>query len=304
MASVSDFIHRIVASELRGELDAELLERFLTNRDEAAFTAVVRRHGPMVYRVCRGVLRNTADAEDAAQATFLILAQKASRVSKHASLPSWLHGVAFRTARKLRATLARRREREARSPQPERTTAEDLTVREAGEVLHEELDRLPARYKAPLVVCYLQGKTHDEAAALLGWTLTAFRGRLERARIKLRDRLGRRGLGLTAACLAGVLGDARPALAATFALTTARAAVCWPPAAVAGGLISSTASSLTREVLQNMSLTSLKLAGSLVLGMILAAYREELHDNERHFMAFGGSAVKAAADSISWADWR
>ena len=94
MAAVSDFIRRLVASELPAP-DAELLGRFLAARDEAAFTAVVLKHGPMVYRVCRGVLRNSADAEDAAQATFLVLAQKASSVRKHDSLPSWLHGVAF-----------------------------------------------------------------------------------------------------------------------------------------------------------------------------------------------------------------
>jgi RNA polymerase sigma factor (sigma-70 family) len=270
MTAVIDFIRRIVVSELRGEPDAELLGRFLTARDEAAFTAVVCKHGPMVYRVCRGVLRNTADAEDAAQATFLVLAQKASSVRKHDSLPSWLHGVAFRTARKLRAAIARRRARESLAVAPG-VAAEDLTVREAGEMLHAELEKLPARYKGPLVLCYLQGKTHDEAAAELGWTVTAFRGRLERARNKLRDSLARRGVGPSAVPLAGILAEVRPALPVTFFVKTARAAVTTAREAVARGLISSTASHLAQEVIRSMSFTFFKIAGAFVLAVTLAA---------------------------------
>ena len=268
MAAVTDFIRRLVVSELRGAPDAELLGRFLTARDEAAFTAVVCKHGPMVFRVCRGVLRNAADAEDAAQAVFLVLAQKASSVRKHHSLPSWLHGVALRTARKLRTAIARRRTREGLAVALR--AAEDLTVREAAEMLHTELETLPARYKGPLVLCYLQGKTHDEAAAELGWTVAAFRGRLERARNKLRDRLTLRGIGLNAAPLLGILAEARPALPATFSVVTARAAVTTAKEAVARGLISSTVSHLAQEVVRNMSFTFLKIAGASVMAMMLA----------------------------------
>jgi RNA polymerase sigma factor (sigma-70 family) len=199
----------------------------------------------MVYRVCRDVLRNQADAEDAAQAVFLVLAQRAAFVRNHDALASWLHGVALRTARKLRASIARRRAGEARLPAEPRATAEDLSVREATELLHAELQQLPARYKGPLVLCYLQGKTHDEAAAQLGWTLTAFRGRLERARKQLRDRVGRRGLTLAAAPILGVLAEARPALPATFAVTTARAAVASPLCAADRCLVSPTIVNLT-----------------------------------------------------------
>jgi RNA polymerase sigma factor (sigma-70 family) len=269
MAAVSDFIRRLVVSELRGAPDAELLGRFLTARDEAAFTAVVCKHGPMVYRVCRGVLRNTADAEDAAQATFLVLAQKASSVRKHDSLPSWLHGVALRTARKLRAAIARRRSRESLAVAPR--AAEDLTVREAEEMLHAELEKLPVRYKGPLVLCYLQGKTHDEAAAELGWTVTAFRGRLERARIKLRDSLARRGLGFSAAPFMGMLLEARPNLPTMFSVMTARASLTTARDAVARGLISSTAAHLAQEVIRSMSFTFLKIAGAFVLAVAVAA---------------------------------
>ncbi len=269
MAAVSDFIRRLVVSELRAAPDAELLGRFLTARDEAAFTAVVCKHWPMVYRVCRGVLRNNADAEDAAQATFLVLAQKASSVRKHDSLPSWLHGVALRTARKLRAANARRQVREGRAAAPE-VAAEDLTVREAAELLHAELEKLPARYKGPLVICYLQGKTHDEAAAELGWTVAVFRGRLERARNKLRDRLTCHGVGFGAAPFMGLLLDGRADMPVRFAVRTAQAAVATVQEAVARGLISSTAAHLAKEVIQGMSFTFLKLAVALILTAALA----------------------------------
>jgi RNA polymerase sigma factor (sigma-70 family) len=269
MAAVSDFIRRLVVSELRGAPDAELLGRFLSSRDEAAFTAVVCKHGPMVFRVCRGVLRNRADAEDAAQATFLVLAQKASSVRKHDSLPSWLHGVALRTARKLRAANSRRQAREGLAVAPQ-VAAEDLTVREAEEMLHAELEKLPARYNGPLILCYLHGKTHDEAAAELGWTVAVFRGRLERARNKLRDRLTRRGVGFGAAPFMGLLLEGRPDLPAKFAEMTAKASITTAPEAVARGLISSTASHLAQEVIWTMSFTSLKLTGALVLAVVLA----------------------------------
>jgi len=270
MAAVSDFIRRLVVSELRGAPDAELLGRFLTARDEAAFTAVVCKHGPMVYRVCRGVLRNSADAEDAAQAVFLVLAQKASSVRKHDSLPSWLHGVALRTAHKLRAAIARRRACEDLAVAPG-VAAEDLTVREAAELLHTELEKLPARYKGPLVLCYLQGKTHDDAAAELGWTVVVFRGRLERARNKLRDGLARRGIGFGATPFMGLLLEVRPDLPAKFSVMTARAAVTTAREAVARDLVSSTVSHLAQEVIGTMSFTSLKLAGAFVLAVMLAA---------------------------------
>ncbi len=259
MAGISDFLRRIVASELRGESDAELLRRFLTHRDEAAFTAIVRRHGAMVYHVCRSVLRNEADAEDASQAVFLVLAQKAGQVRKLNSLASWLHGVALRTSRKLLASIARRRAGEARLPPPS-STPEDMSVSEAGLLLHEELERLPACYKDPLVLCYLQGKTHDEAAAALGWTLTVFRGRLERARKQLHSRLKQRGVALTTALLTGVLIEAHPSLATTFAMATARAAACGPLTAASRDLISPVIAQLTQEVLRTMSFSALKFA--------------------------------------------
>lgn len=271
MAGISDFLRRIVATELRNESDSELLRRFFINREEAAFTVIVRRHGAMVYHVCRGVLGNEADAEDATQATFLVLAQKAAQVRKRNSLASWLHGVALRTARKLRASIARRRAGEAQRPPLPSSAPEDLSVREAGGLLHEELERLPARYRDPLVLCYLQGKTHDEAATELGWKLTVFRGRLERARKALGEQLRRRGLALSTALLTGMLAEARTALATTFAVATARAAVVEPLSSMACGLISPTICQLTQEVLRTMSLSPVKVAAALLAALFLTA---------------------------------
>src|SRR5690242_2987102 len=143
---------------VREASDRDLLLQFSQRREEPAFAALLRRHGPMVLDVCRGVLGNEADAEDAFQATFLILARKAASIRKAASVGSWLHGVAHRTARKARALAAARQKK---SPQPSIPVSEpdDLSWREARQIIHEELTRLAERYRTPLVACYLEGKT-------------------------------------------------------------------------------------------------------------------------------------------------
>ena len=174
---------RRVCRDPRGEdsTDQELLWRFLAERDAAAFETLLRRHGPMVLDVCRGVLRNEADAEDAFQATFLVLARKADSIRKAASLASFLYGVAYRTALKARDDSARRQRHEAWARQRSTTTDPDeLSWREVRQAVHEELDRLPERHRAALVLCYLEGKTQDEAAAQLGWAKGTLKGRLEK----------------------------------------------------------------------------------------------------------------------------
>src|SRR5262245_51558613 len=197
--------------------DGELLDRFLRRQDEAAFAALVHRHGAMVLSVCRRVLRNPHDAEDACQATFLILARKAAAIRKRDAVGSWLHGVAVRVARDLRAKLARRAARPlaagddvARPP----GGPEALTWDEVRAALDEELRRLPEHYRAALVLCYLEGRSRDEAALQLGWSLATLRGRLERGRALLHARLVRRGLTLSAALVAGALAGDRAAGAA------------------------------------------------------------------------------------------
>src|SRR5712691_11465898 len=137
--------------------DQELLRQFRSKRDEAAFHALLRRHGSMVLDVCRNVLGNEADAEDAFQATFLILARKAGAIRNQASVGSWLHGVAYRTALKARAGSAKRQKHEARAPsQPSSDASDELTWREVQQVLHEELNRVAECYRAPLVLCYVE----------------------------------------------------------------------------------------------------------------------------------------------------
>jgi len=192
--------------------DDELLQRFHAQQDQAAFHALLRRHGPMVMDVCRAVLGKEADAEDAFQATFLVLTRKAGSVRKAASLGSWLHGVAYLTALKARAQSATRQEHEARAPVRQASEPDDLSWREVRRLLHEELNMLSERYRVPLVLCYLEGKTQEQAADQLGLAKSTLRQRVERGRDLLRARLVRRGLG-PAALLAAVAWPAANASA-------------------------------------------------------------------------------------------
>jgi RNA polymerase sigma factor (sigma-70 family) len=216
----------------------------------------------MVLDVCRGVLGNEADAEDAFQAVFLLLARKADSIRKAASLASWLHGVAYRTALRARADSARRQKHEARAPQRSPTTDPDeLTWREVRQAVHEELDRLPERHRAALVLCYLEGKTQDEAAAQLGLAKGTLKGRLERGRALLKSRLVRRGLGSGAVLVVGVWPAATataclspPLLVAT--VKTATASVVAPNVAV-----------LTEGMVKAMFVKKLQIAALLFLAV-------------------------------------
>jgi RNA polymerase sigma factor (sigma-70 family) len=182
-----------------GPPDAQLLERFVRQHDEAAFSALLQRHGPMVLNVCRAVLRHEQDAEDAFQATFLVLARKADTIARPEAVAGWLHEVAHRAAVKAQADAARRRTQERKAaPMNVADPTLDMTLRDLCGVLHEELRRLPERYRLPLVLCYLEGLSHEEAAAGLGWSKGAFRGRLDRGRERLRRRLAARGVALSA----------------------------------------------------------------------------------------------------------
>jgi RNA polymerase sigma factor (sigma-70 family) len=202
---------RQLAGEREAPLpDAELLRRYLATRDESAFAALVRRHGPMVFAVCQSVLRRRHDAEDAFQAVFLVLARKAGSIRRPESLSSFLQGVAYRMSLKARADNVRRQLREAKAPflEPAVSASDDLSWGELRAVLHAELSALPERLREPLVLCYLEGLTQDEAARRLGWTPATVKGRLQRGREKLRRRLERRGVALTAALAAALTGQA------------------------------------------------------------------------------------------------
>jgi RNA polymerase sigma factor (sigma-70 family) len=252
--------------------DGDLLGRFVANRDAAAFAELVRRHGAMVLAACRRELGPTADADDACQAAFLVLARKAAAVRRADAVGAWLYGVARRVARKHMAAAARRRGREAPLadlPGPDTTAA--VTWRDGLRVLDEELDRLPDAYRAPLVLCYLEGRTQDEAARQLGWSLGTFRGRLERGRARLRDRLTRRGIGLAvlAAAAVGLPGTAA-AVPATMQSSIINAAV-----AVAAGeaiIAPAAVAALAEGAIRTMTLTKLQWAAGVVAvcGMLTA----------------------------------
>jgi RNA polymerase sigma factor (sigma-70 family) len=218
-------IRELVSADARVNLpDTELLGRFTAARDEAAFAALVRRHGGLVLGVCRRVLGNHADAEDAFQATFLVLARKAASIARQAALPSWLYQVAYRVAVKAKAQAATRQKHECRAE--ERTAADplaEITGRELLGVLDEELQALGERQRAPLLLCYLQGHTCDEAARRLGCSARTLKRWLDQGRRCLARRLARRGLTLPAALLATGLSEAARAAEVPARLATASA---------------------------------------------------------------------------------
>src|SRR5262245_2233483 len=191
-------LREFAAAEAGGRLsDQQLLERFARQREAAAFEALLRRHGPLVWGVCRRVLGNWHDAEDAFQAAFLALAQRADSVGQSGSVGGWLHRVAYHAALKARAQAARRQRHDRRAGSPDlRDPLDDVTAREFLAVLDEEMQRLAERHRTPLVLCYLEGRTCDQAARQLGWSVRTLKRRLEQARTCLRERLGRRGLTL------------------------------------------------------------------------------------------------------------
>jgi RNA polymerase sigma factor (sigma-70 family) len=245
--------------------DDQLLQHFAATRDEAAFKALLRRHGPMVLGVCRRLLRREQDAEDAFQATFLVLARKATSVRRKQSVGAWLHGVARRIAGKVRTAAAR----QSTAPVPDVAAPEvdpagALTWHEVRGALDEELARLPESLRAPLVLCYLEGRTRDEAAARLRCPLGTLKGRLERGRELLHRRLTRRGLALSAALAA--LALERVGVPTALASGTTRAAVVF----AAGGRGTSAAAVLAEAALRDLAAVKLR-AGTAVLAVALLA---------------------------------
>jgi RNA polymerase sigma factor (sigma-70 family) len=261
-AARADTLLRHLHTLLRGRAaeasDADLLRRFAAARDEAAFEALVRRHGPMVLGVCRRILRHTHDAEDAFQAAFLVLARKAASIRRRGSVGSWLYGVAYRLARK---ALTRR---ESRRTVPAvgdgrgviADPSDDLTWRELRGLLDEELSRLPESYRMPLLLCYLEGLTQDEAARRLGWNPRTLKARLARGRDALRGRLARRGLPLGAALVGPLLAREAQALPPALAAAAVRSA---------SGSVTPGAAALAGALLRDTSLARLKVVAALVV---------------------------------------
>jgi polysaccharide biosynthesis/export protein len=273
-----------------GLTDRQLLERFVSERDEsaqAAFTVLVRRHGPMVLRVCHNVLGDATDAQDAFQATFLVLVKRSGSIRRLESLGSWLYGVACRVAARARVEVARRRAAERRGALrlvqvvDSSEGAEPLHA-EFGPVIQEEVQRLPEKYRAVVALCYWQGLTQEQAAAQLGCPLGTVRSRLARARSKLHARLTRRGL----APLAGVVAAAfqsRSAEATRLAQvpdTLMNSTVKASAEIAAGRAISDVASTsvavLTQNVLRSMLMMKLKTVAVALLLVGLGAYGASL----------------------------
>jgi RNA polymerase sigma factor (sigma-70 family) len=243
--------------------DAVLLDRFIAERDDAAFAQLYQRHGPLVWGVCRRVLGQGADAEDAFQATFLVLLRKAHAIGKRTSVRSWLYGVAYRVAARARAQRMRPPPTvvAAAAPDPGRSAQ----ARELRAVLDDEVSRLPERLRLAIVCCYFEGRTHDDAARLLGCSRGTIASHVARARHRLRDRLARRGLTLGAGALGMALAqEAERAAAAMPAIMLANTAVSARVAALAKGA--------TRAMfMSKLITTSVCLVGLLLLAGILTA---------------------------------
>jgi RNA polymerase sigma-70 factor (ECF subfamily) len=241
--------------------DGQLLSRFVATRDEEAFEALVRRHGPMVLGVCRRVLGDPHEADDAFQATFLVLATKAASVVPAEMLPNWLYGVARQTAVRARAASAKRRRRERQvldMPEPQAVGAEpgdDLRP-----LLDAELACLPHKYRVAVVLCDLEGRSHKEVANLMGWPVGTLASRHSRGRKMLKERLVRRGIGLSSGAWAVVLS--RDAVSACLASTTVRAGILYRAGQAA---VSPPVAALTEGVLKAMSFKKLTTVAAVLL---------------------------------------
>jgi RNA polymerase sigma factor (sigma-70 family) len=185
-----------------GATDSQLLDHFVREHDHGAFRSLVSRHGPAVLQVCRGVLQDPHEADDAFQATFLVLVRKAPKIKEPDLVGGWLRGVAYRTAIRARCRAARRRAFErARAAMAHVEEFPDEIAPELRQMIRDELDRLPDTYRQAVILCYVEGLTHREAAQKLGWPVGTVKIRLVRGRRLLRERLDRRGVGLGGALL-------------------------------------------------------------------------------------------------------
>lgn len=268
-----------------------MLQQFLVDRDERTFAAIVKRHGGMVMEVCRSVLHHQQDAEDVFQATFLVLARKADSIRNRQSLGSWLHGVGYRLALKMRDQAGGRRDREPIVHEPGKTDGfDDLTMRELRAIVHEELDRLTEGYRTALLLCYWEGKTRDEAAALLGITADAFKKCLERARRLLGSRLVQRGLAPASAFFAALFTTGAVDASVPFILTktTAEAASAFAAGEISTGA-SASAVAMAEGVIQTMNIT--KWISSLVIALLLGAVGVAL--GYAGYQTFGNDAMGA-----------
>jgi RNA polymerase sigma factor (sigma-70 family) len=308
---VQQFQHLFAGRSIAGVSEWQLLHRYLDRRDEVAFEAIVSRHGPMVLGVCRRILSDSRDVEDAFQATFLILARKGGTLGEGDPVGHWLYGVAYRVALRARASAARRRSLERSATLPEVARVDDSSRLELGSVIDEELARLPSKYRAPIVLCYLEGLTHDEAGRELGWPVGTVKGRLSRARDLLKGRLSRRGVAPAGvATMVALVRESRAAVPSLLREFTMRAAMAGPSA----GVVPASVSELVTGSLTTMFLSKLKAAGAVALvlgsGAAVMAYQYGGSSGQGGAKAQGRLAVavaekdaKLSNSTVEVADW-
>jgi RNA polymerase sigma factor (sigma-70 family) len=274
---LGEFVRRVktgLAADGAAATDGALLEAFLSRHDEGAFAALVRRHGPMVLGVCRRLLRDPHDADDAFQATFLVAVRKAASVRPRELFGNWLYGVAYRTALEARARVARRRAKEKPigDVPPPRGAEPEADWEELRRALDLELSRLPEKYRVPVVLCDLQGRSRRDVARHLRLPEGTLSSRLATARKTLAARLSRHRRGLSAGALAaflagGASADVPPALARS---TIKGATLLWAGQAAVGAVASPQVAALTEGVLKAMLLTKLKIASLFVAAVAVA----------------------------------
>ncbi|HEX3152388.1 MAG TPA: sigma-70 family RNA polymerase sigma factor [Gemmataceae bacterium] len=285
MSQANDLIQHLRTNglQLRAETasDGQLLGRFLDARDESAFEALVARLGPVVWAVCKRQLPDGADAEDAFQATLLVLVRKGHTVSPRDRVANWLYGVAYMAARKVRVNRARRQDKEQRAAAMTKTVLPEATpTSDLAEHIDRELARLPDKYRAPVVLCDMQGKTRQEAARDLGWPEGTVAGRLARARGILAKRLSKFALGVSPAAIVACLSDPVSAQgpAPEIALGASKAALGL-------GKVSPQALTISKGVLQTMLVRKLQMV-AVGVGIVVVAG-----------LGIGGMAGKPKADA-------
>jgi RNA polymerase sigma factor (sigma-70 family) len=269
---IRQFRRALLRQDATGRTDGQLLESFIDQKDEAAFEALVRRHGPMVLAVCRRVVRNHHDAEDAFQATFLVLARKASSIKPRGMVANWLHGVAYQTALKARTMTAKRRLREKNvTAMPEPAAPAPNQWHDLQPLIDQELNGLPENYRLPILLCDLEGKSIKEATLQLGWPQGTLAGRLARGRKLLARRLTNRGVLVSAASLAAVISPnvASAGVPTSLMISTVKTATLIAAGqAPAAGVVPAKVATLMQGVLRTMLLTKLKTV-SVVLLVVL-----------------------------------
>jgi RNA polymerase sigma factor (sigma-70 family) len=284
LGGVLRYIRQLVGTGIPGEhSDGQLLHAFATHQDADAFEALVRRYAPLVWGVCRRVLQDEHEAEDVFQGTFLVLVRKAASLDRSGPLGNWLYTVAYHLALKARALGARRRTQESEAVEMlEAPTDSDAS--ELNAVLDHELNRLPGKYRDPLVLCYLQGLTNEEAARELGWPSGSMSRHLLRGKELLRERLSGRGVALSAAMFTAGLAESACAAPVPIVNATIQAGLAYAAGKTAPGTLSTQAVTLAEGLLHATGASRMKIAAVLLIALSLAgagsvlAYRSLKND--------------------------